>query len=93
MSYEITDLGGDVTLTTIDYATETGPFWYVVIDDTPVLPENPLPLELAVRRFREEVTEATDGDVVDLRQCTAEDLKWAGITTADQRQNGGETGA
>ncbi|WUI02074.1 hypothetical protein OHR68_09790 [Spirillospora sp. NBC_00431] len=69
----------DVEYTEIDYRTESGPFWHVYVDNTPVLPEMPLPLEQAVAAFRREVAEAEDGDVVELRQCGDDDLTWAGI--------------
>lgn len=70
---------GDVEFTEIDYSDESGPFWHVYVDDTPVLPEMPLPMEQAIVAFRREVDEAEDDDVVELRQCSDEDLKWAGI--------------
>lgn len=75
-----------VDITVIDYSIETGPYWYVVVDDTPVLPENPLPLEHAIKAFRREVAEAEPGDVVELQQCTPEDLKWAGISSPDDAE-------
>lgn len=73
------DQVGGVELTTIDYADEPGPFWYVVVDDTPVMPDMPLPLEQALVEFRRAVEDAEPGEVVELRQCTDEDLRWAGV--------------
>lgn len=70
---------GDVELTAIDYRTEKGPFWYVEVDGTPMLPDVPLPLEHAIRDFRREAAEF--GGVVEIRQCTDEDLAWAGVKT------------
>ncbi|MFD0902376.1 hypothetical protein [Actinomadura sediminis] len=69
---------GDVELTTIDYGDETGPFYYVVIDDTPVLPEAPLPWNEAQRKAEQERAEDPDASV-EVVECTDEDLKWAGI--------------
>ncbi|OLT21667.1 hypothetical protein BJF79_15485 [Actinomadura sp. CNU-125] len=69
---------GDVELTTIHYRDETGPFYYVVIDGTPVLPEMPLPWDEAQRKAEWERDE--DPDVcVEVVACTDEDLKWAGV--------------
>jgi hypothetical protein len=74
---------GAVEVDTIDYDKETGPFWYVEVDGTPVLPERPLPLEHALAVFRREVAEAAEYDsTVELRQCDDSDLKWAGIDHA-----------
>lgn len=74
---------GNVELTEIDYSTEKGPFWYVEVDGTPMLPDVPLPLEHAIRDFRREVAEAAEfGGVVEIRQCTDEDLAWAGVKAA-----------
>lgn len=83
---------GSVELSHIDYDNETGPFWYVVVDDTPVSPDRPLPLEHAIAAFRREVADA-DGDdsTVELRQCDEDDLNWAGISRADSSEDG-ETG-
>lgn len=68
----------------IDYDKEPGPFWLVEVDGSPVLPERPLPLEKAIGKFRQEVSEAARfGDRVHLRQCTEEDLEWAGISDGD----------
>lgn len=69
---------GNVELTTIDYSDESGPFYYVVVDDTPVLPEMPLPWEEANRKAEQERKEDPDAHV-EITECTAEDLKWAGI--------------
>jgi hypothetical protein len=76
------DRDGTVLADTIDYDNETGPFWYVEVDGTPVLPDRPLPLEHAIAAFRREVAEAAeDGEdsTVELRQCCDEDLQWAGV--------------
>jgi hypothetical protein len=73
---------GTVEISTIDYSTEAGPFWYVVCDDTPVSPDRPLPFAHAMHEFERAVKRAAedgDGEVVELRECTAEDLAWAGI--------------
>ena len=68
----------------VEVDTETGPFWYVEVDDTPVLPERPLPLEHAIAVFRQEVADAAEyGGTVGIRQCDDEDLKWAGIDVSD----------
>jgi hypothetical protein len=90
------DSDGGVELSHIDYDKETGPFWYVVIDDTPMSPDRPLPLEHAIAAFRREVADvAEDGSTVELRQCDDEDLKWAGVEVGggaeeDDEDAGGE---
>ena len=77
---------GSVEVDTIDYDAEAGPFWYVEVDDTPISPDRPLPLEHAIKVFRREAAEAIeaaadgeDGGTVEIRQCTADDLEWAGV--------------
>jgi hypothetical protein len=69
---------GDLELTQIDYRDETGPFYYVVVDGTPVLPEMPLPWEEAQRKAGLERVENPDASV-EVVECTAEDLAWAGV--------------
>lgn len=84
---------GSVDLSYIDYDNETGPFWYVVVDDTPVCPDRPLPLEHAIAAFRREVAEAAeDGSVVELQQCDEESLAWAGVEVGGENDEdaGGE---
>lgn len=79
---------GSVELTEIDYSTEPGPFWYVSVDGTPVLPDMPLPLEHAIATFRREVAEAAyyeEGATVELQQCTDGDLKWAGVLASVEK--------
>ncbi|MGR6915378.1 hypothetical protein ACU635_14130 [[Actinomadura] parvosata] len=74
---------GSADLTVIDYDASSGPYWYVVVDDTPVCPDRPLPLPYALHEFQRHAKEAIDtdsGEVVELAQCTAEDLEWAGIS-------------
>lgn len=63
----------------IDYRDEDGPFWYVVVDDTPLLPECPLPLDAAVTEFRKAVEEADPDEIVELRQCTDEQIEWSKV--------------
>lgn len=70
--------GDNIELTTIDYSDEGGPFYYVVIDDTPILPEMPLPYVEADRKAEREREECPDS-VVEIVECTDEDLKWAGV--------------
>ncbi|MGI5422944.1 hypothetical protein [Actinomadura luteofluorescens] len=70
---------GDVELTQINYSDETGPFYYVTIDDTPILPEMPLPWDEAQRKADEEREDAEPGEVVEVVECTDEDLEWAGV--------------
>ncbi|MET8985922.1 hypothetical protein ABZW49_10775 [Nonomuraea wenchangensis] len=77
--------GDTIEFTTIDYSAEKGPFWFVVCDETPTAPERPLPLAHALREFEraaQQAIEDGDGEVVELRQCTDEDLEWAGVTPA-----------
>lgn len=73
---------GTVDLSVIDYTTEPGPFWYVVVNDTPPMPDRPLPLEHAITAFRREVEQADEDDIVELQQCGDETLAWAGVTPA-----------
>jgi len=78
--------GDTIEFSTIDYSAEKGPFWYVVCDDTPTAPDRPLPLAHALYEFERAAKQAAedgDGEVVELRQCTAEDLEWAGVVPAD----------
>jgi len=57
---------------------EHAPRWYVVVDDTPVLPERPLTMEQAIDLFREMVeSDGADGAEVEIRQCSEEDFEWA----------------
>lgn len=72
-----------IEVSTIDYSDEPGPFWLVVIDETPIAPERPLPLEHALHAFRRAVEDGDDDEVIELRQCTDEDLEWAGVVPAD----------
>lgn len=72
-----------IEVSTIDYSDEPGPFWLVVIDETPIAPERPLPLEHALHEFRRAVEDGDDDEVIELRQCTDEDLEWAGVVPAD----------
>ncbi|MFI9553678.1 hypothetical protein [Nonomuraea endophytica] len=75
---------GRADLTVLDYDECSGPYWFVVIDDTPVCPDRPLPLKYAIHEFERHAQEAIDsdsGEVVELAQCNDEDLKWAGIPT------------
>jgi hypothetical protein len=81
---------GSAELSAIDYDTEKGPFFYVEVDGTPVLPDRPLPLEHAIAAFRREVDAAEDGDTVGIRQCEAEDLEWADVTPAADDEDDGE---
>ena len=73
-----------VNIRVIDYSDEPGPFWYVVVDDTPLFPEEPLPLDLAVEEFKTAAMEASEDTTVELRQCTAEDLKFANVVPAER---------
>jgi hypothetical protein len=78
---------GSVELSHIDYDNETGPFWYVEVDDTPVCPDRPLPLEHAIAAFRREVADATeDGSTVALVQCDEESLAWAGVNVGGEAE-------
>lgn len=84
---------GSVELSYIDYDNETGPFWYVVIDDTPLSPDRPLPLEHAIAAFRREVAEAgDDGSTVELHQCDDESLAWAGVTVGSEDEEDDDAG-
>jgi hypothetical protein len=74
---------GSVELSVIDYGAETGPFFYVEVDGTPVCPDRPLPLEHAIAKFRREVADAQAEYPVGIRQCEVEDLEWAGVTPAN----------
>lgn len=79
---------GSADLTVIDYDACQGPYWYVVVDDTPVCPDRPLPLSYAAHEFRRYAQQALDeqnGEVVELAQCTDEDLEWAGVPTSSDR--------
>ncbi len=80
-----------VEISTIDYAQEKGPFWLVWCDDSPVSPDCPLPLGHALHAFERAAREAAengDGEVVELRQCDAETLEWAGITVPGDDEDG-----
>src|SRR5690606_36875383 len=68
---------GTTELTTIDYSDETD-LYYVVVDDTPVLPDVPLPWDEAQRQAARERAENPDA-MVEIVECTDEDLKWAGV--------------
>jgi hypothetical protein len=81
MSFRIDDEG--FHLDVIDYDTETGPFWLVEVDGTPMLAERPLPLEHAIAAFRREVADAEEGDEINLVQCDEETLRWAGVPIRD----------
>lgn len=73
---------GSANLTVIDYDAWPGPYWYVVVDDTPVCPDRPLPLPYAAHEFQRYAQQAIDeqsGEVVELAQCNDEDLSWAGV--------------
>jgi len=50
---------GTTELTTIDYSDETD-LYYVVVDDTPVLPDVPLPWDEAQRQAARERAESPD---------------------------------
>ncbi len=52
-------------------------FWLVWTDDTPIAPEHPLGHAEAVELFAAEVEEDPD-QKVEIRQCSDEDLRWAG---------------
>lgn len=53
-------------------------YWLVWVDDSPIAPERPLRLEEAIADFRGEAVDE-DAVVVEVRQCSAQELKWAGI--------------
>jgi hypothetical protein len=67
---------GDVEYIEIDYRDEPGPFYYVVVDGTPVLPEMPLPWDEAQRKAEQERTEDPDASI-EVVECSSDDLKWA----------------
>lgn len=67
---------GDLEYTEIDYRDEAGPFYYVVVEGTPVLPEMPLPWEEAQRKAEQERAEDPDASV-EVVECSSDDLKWA----------------
>lgn len=52
-------------------------YWYVVADDTPINPEQPLTADEAVALFLREVADDPDAKV-DIEQCDRESLEWAG---------------
>lgn len=54
-------------------------YWYVVIDDTPVNPERPLSARDAAQEFLTFIEDDDPDQEVELRQCSAEDLEWAGV--------------
>lgn len=64
--------------TTEDVEEERQRYWLVWVDDTPVFPESPLNEEQAAQRYLHEVAEDPDA-VVEIKQCTREDLEWAGV--------------
>lgn len=70
--------GDNIELTTIDYRDETGPLYYVWVDDTPVMPDVPLPWDEAQRQAARERDEDPDASV-EIHECTDEDLRWAGV--------------
>ncbi|MFI6317333.1 hypothetical protein ACIBG8_07430 [Nonomuraea sp. NPDC050556] len=79
---------GSADYSVIDYDEEKGPYWYVFVDGTPVSPDRPLPLTYALREFERcarQAIEEDDGESVELRPCTSDDLEWAGVTGAADR--------
>lgn len=76
---------GSADYSVIDYDEETGPYWYVFIDGTPMAPDRPLPLAHALREFErcaKQAIEEDDTSAIELRPCTPDDLEWAGVTGA-----------
>ncbi|GAA0918697.1 hypothetical protein [Nonomuraea longicatena] len=76
---------GSADYSVIDYDEETGPYWYVFIDGTPLAPDRPLPLARALReseRCVKQTIEEKDDSAIELRPCTPDDLEWAGVTGA-----------
>lgn len=59
-------------------------YWLVWVDDTPARPEHPLVLDRALEYFRELVDDGEPEETIELKQCTAEDLSWAGIEVDGQ---------
>lgn len=57
-------------------------YWLVWEDDTPVMPERPLSMEAAIAEFRELVAQEPSV-MVEIRECTAVELEWAGIHDED----------
>lgn len=62
----------------MDEQQEEQRYWYVVVDDTPVNPEDPLTLEQALTYFEFFVNNCDDPDEkIEIHQCNDEDLTWA----------------
>lgn len=64
--------------------TERKRYWLINYDDTPISPERPLSAEAAAEAFLREVLlseeEEDEGSaLIEIRQCTREDLDWAGV--------------
>lgn len=67
----------------------TARYWLVFEDDSPIFPERPLNADEAVREFVRYVKEDPDTQV-EIRQCTEEDLEWAGISLDDEPEDDDE---
>lgn len=54
-------------------------YWLVWVGDTPVNPQEPLGHEDAMAEFLNQVELGEDDEKVEIRQCSAEELEWAGL--------------
>jgi hypothetical protein len=63
-------------------ADERSRYWLIWEDDTPEFVEKPLTAKEAATRFIE-VAERDPSALVEVKQCTREDLDWAGGHYAD----------
>lgn len=64
-------------------------YYYVVVDDTPELPERPLTERQAAEEFLRLAEDTEDPDLedaaIEIRVCTDEDLEWAGIAREERQ--------
>lgn len=54
-------------------------YWLVWVGDTPVNPQEPLGYEDAMAEFVNQVELGEDDEKVEIRQCSATELEWAGV--------------
>lgn len=62
--------------------------WLVWQDDSPIFPEKPLVWEQAVEEFKclidQAVSEGDPFESLEIRQCSYEEMEWAGVDLAPE---------
>jgi len=57
-------------------------YWLVWVGDTPVSPQQPLEYGDAMAEFEQQIELGEDDEKVEIRQCSATELEWAGVMGA-----------